>query len=52
MGHKKITEPAIEEREREIAIKKLKNNKAPGIDNIQAELLIHTGREFSICVPT
>jgi len=34
----------------EIAIKKLKNNKAPGIDIIQAELLKHTGQEFSKCV--
>jgi hypothetical protein len=38
-GIQEDTEPAPTTEEIEIAIKKLKNNKAPGIDIIQAELL-------------
>jgi hypothetical protein len=34
----------------EVAIKKLKNNKAPGLDLIQAELRKNAGQEYSKCV--
>jgi hypothetical protein len=49
-GTQEDTEPVPATEETEIAIEKLKNNKAPGIDNIQAELLKHIGQEFSNCV--
>jgi hypothetical protein len=49
-GTQEDTEPAATIEEIEVAIKKLKNNKAPGIDISQAELLKHTGQEFSKCV--
>ncbi|PSN43351.1 hypothetical protein C0J52_15555 [Blattella germanica] len=39
-----VSIPTIEEVE--LAIKKLKNNKAPGIDLIQSELVKHAGKEF------
>jgi hypothetical protein len=43
-GTQEDTEPAPTIEEIEVAIKKLKINKAPGIDISQAELLKHTGQ--------